>query len=76
MLGEWKDRTDQLFGFKWQKELINALATFFSYNQDAIVAVLRVRRVVMQIVVDVGVFVVSGRTDFATLDAECDGIWV
>jgi len=32
-LGEWKDRTDEPFGFKWPKEPINALGVFFSYNQ-------------------------------------------
>ena len=31
-LGEWKDRTDEPFGFKWPKEP-NALGVFFSYNQ-------------------------------------------
>ena len=34
-LGEWKDRTDQPFGFKWPKEPINALGVFFSYNQES-----------------------------------------
>ena len=33
-LGEWKDRTDEPFGFKWPKEPINALGVFFSYNQE------------------------------------------
>jgi len=33
-LGEWKDRTDELFGFNWPKEPINALDVFFSYNQE------------------------------------------
>ena len=33
-LGEWKDRTDEPFGFKWPKEPINALGIFFSYNQE------------------------------------------
>jgi len=28
-LGEWKDRTDEPFGFKWPKEPINALGVFF-----------------------------------------------
>ena len=32
-LGEWKDRTDEPFGFKWPKEPINALGVFFSYDQ-------------------------------------------
>jgi hypothetical protein len=32
-LGEWKDRTDEPFGFKWPKEPISALGVFFSYNQ-------------------------------------------
>ena len=32
-LGKWKDRTDELFGFKWPKDPINALGVFFSYNQ-------------------------------------------
>ena len=31
-LGEWKDKTDEPFGFKWPKEPINALGVFFSYN--------------------------------------------
>ena len=35
-LGEWKDRTDQPFGFKWPKEPINALGVFFSYNQESV----------------------------------------
>ena len=34
-LGEWKDRTDEPFGFKWPKEPINALCVFFSYNQES-----------------------------------------
>ena len=34
-LGEWKDRTDEPFGFKWPKEPINALGVFFSYNQES-----------------------------------------
>ena len=33
-LGEWKDRTDEPFGFKWPKEPINALGVSFSYNQE------------------------------------------
>ena len=33
-LGEWKDRTDEPFGFKWPKEPINALGVLFSYNQE------------------------------------------
>ena len=33
-LGEWKDRTDEPFGFKWPKEPINALGFSFSYNQE------------------------------------------
>ena len=32
-LGEWKDRADEPFGFKWPKESINDLGVFFSYNQ-------------------------------------------
>ena len=32
-LGEWKDRADEPFGFKWPKEPINAFVVFFSYNQ-------------------------------------------
>ena len=32
-LGEWKDKTDELFGFKWPKEPINALVVFFCYNE-------------------------------------------
>ena len=32
-LGEWKDRTDEPFGFKWPKEPIDALG-IFSYNQE------------------------------------------
>ena len=32
-LGEWKDRTDEPFGFKSPKEPINTLGVFFSYNQ-------------------------------------------
>ena len=31
-LGEWKDKTDEPFGFKWPKEPINALGVSFSYN--------------------------------------------
>ena len=34
-LGEWKDRTDEPFGFKWPKEPINALRVFFSHNQKS-----------------------------------------
>jgi len=34
-LGEWKDRTDEPFGFKWPKEPINALGVFFSYKQES-----------------------------------------
>ena len=34
MLGEWKDRRDEPFGFKWPKEPINTLGIFFSYNQE------------------------------------------
>ena len=34
-LGEWKDRTDEPFSFKWPKEHINALGVFFSYNQES-----------------------------------------
>ena len=34
-LGEWKDRTDEPFGFKWPKEPINALGVSFSYNQES-----------------------------------------
>ena len=34
-LGEWKDRTDEPFGFKWPKEPINALGVFFSHNQES-----------------------------------------
>ena len=34
-LGEWKDRTDEPFGFKWPKEPISALGVFFSYNQES-----------------------------------------
>ena len=32
-LGQWKERTDTPFGFKWPKEPISALGIFFSYNQ-------------------------------------------
>ena len=28
-LGEWKDRTDEPFGFKWPKDPVNALGVFF-----------------------------------------------
>ena len=31
-LGEWKDKTDEPFSFKWPKEPINALGVSFSYN--------------------------------------------
>ena len=31
-LGEWKDKTDEPFGFKWPKEPIIALGVSFSYN--------------------------------------------
>ena len=31
-LGEWKEKTDEPFGFKWPKEPINALGVSFSYN--------------------------------------------
>ena len=31
-LGEWKDKTDEPFDFKWPKEPINALGVSFSYN--------------------------------------------
>ena len=34
-LGEWKDRTDEPFGFKWPKEPVNALGVFFSHNQES-----------------------------------------
>ena len=34
-LGEWKDRTDEPFGFKWGKEPVSALGVFFSYNQES-----------------------------------------
>ena len=34
-LGEWKDRTDEPFGFKWPKEPVSALGVFFSYNQES-----------------------------------------
>ena len=34
-LYEWKDRTDEPFGFKWPKEPINALDVFFSHNQES-----------------------------------------
>ena len=34
-LGEWKDKTDEPFGFKWPKEPINALGDFFPYNQES-----------------------------------------
>lgn len=34
-LGEWKDRTDEPFGFKWPKEPLNALGVFFSHNQES-----------------------------------------
>ena len=34
-LGEWKDRTDEPFGFKWPKEPIKALGVFLSYNQES-----------------------------------------
>ena len=33
-LGEWKDRTDEPFGFKWLKEPINVLGVSFSYNEE------------------------------------------
>ena len=33
-LGEWEDKTDKRFGFKWPKEAINALGVFFSYNES------------------------------------------
>lgn len=28
-LGEWKDRIDEPFGFKWLKESVNAVGVFF-----------------------------------------------
>ena len=34
-LVEWKDRTDEPFGFKWPKEPVSALGVFFSYNQES-----------------------------------------
>jgi len=34
-LGQWKDRTDEPFGFKWPKEPISALGVFFSYKQES-----------------------------------------
>ena len=34
-LGEWKDRTDEPFGFKWPKEPVNALGVYFSHNQES-----------------------------------------
>ena len=34
-LGEWKDRTDEPFGFKWPKDPVNALGVFFSRNQES-----------------------------------------
>ena len=34
-LGEWKDRTDEPFDFKWPKEPASALSVFFSYNQES-----------------------------------------
>ena len=34
-LGEWKDRTDEPFGFKWPQEPVNALGVFFSHDQES-----------------------------------------
>ena len=35
-LGEWKDRTDEPFGFKWPKEPVSALGVFFSYDKKVL----------------------------------------
>lgn len=31
-LGEWKDRIDEFFGFKWLKEFVSVFGVFFFYN--------------------------------------------